>query len=85
MPPNLLLDQPPPTAPDQVWQGRLAVSDITYIPLVGGGWCYLASWMDLFTRRIVGWRVDENMEEALVIIPLRSALRTCLLYTSRCV
>ena len=24
----------------------------------------------------MGWRVDENMEEALVIIPLRSALRT---------
>lgn len=69
--PNLLLDQPPPTAPDQVWVG-----DITYLPLVGGGWCYLASWMDLFTRRIVSWRVDDNMEDALVIIPLRSALRT---------
>ncbi len=70
MPPNLLLNQPLPTAPDQVW-----VSDITYLPLVGGGWAYLASWMDLFTRRIVGWRVDDNMEEALVIIPLRTALR----------
>lgn len=69
--PNLLLNQPPPTAPDQVW-----VSDITYLPLVGGEWAYLATWMDLFTRRIVGWRVDDNMEDALVIIPLRNALRT---------
>ena len=43
MPPNLLLDQPPPTAPDHVWHGRLAVSDITYLPLGGGGWFYLAS------------------------------------------
>jgi len=69
--PNLLLDQPPPTAPDQVW-----VSDITYLPLADGGWAYLASWMDLFTRRIVGWRVDDNMEDALVIVPLRNALKT---------
>lgn len=71
MPPNLLLDQAPPEAPDQVW-----VSDITYLALVDGGWCYLASWMDLFTRRIVGWQVDDNMEDALVIVPLRNALRT---------
>jgi len=28
----------------------------------------------LFTRRIVGWRVDDNMEDALVIVPLREAL-----------
>ena len=31
--------------------------------------------MDLFSRRIVGWRVDDNMEDALVIIPLRTALQ----------
>lgn len=68
--PNLLLDQPPPTAPDHVW-----VSDITYLPLAGGGWCYLASWMDLFTRRIVGWQVDDNMGDALVIVPLQNALK----------
>lgn len=71
MPPNLLLDQPPPTSPDQVW-----VSDITYLPLTDGKWAYLASWMDLFSRRIVGWRVDENMGDALVIVPLRNALKT---------
>lgn len=67
---NLLLDQPPPTAPDQVW-----VSDITYLPLADGEWAYLASWMDLFTRRIIGWQVDDNMEDKLVIVPLRKALR----------
>ena len=68
--PNLLLGQPLPVAPNQVW-----VSDITYLPLVNGEWAYLGGWMDLFSRRIVGWRVDETMEDSLVILPLQSALQ----------
>ena len=68
--PNLLLDQSAPTVPNLVW-----VSDITYLPLTNGEWAYLGAWMDLFSRRIVGWRVDDNMEDALVISPLRMALQ----------
>ncbi|MFD2571504.1 DDE-type integrase/transposase/recombinase [Spirosoma soli] len=30
----------------------------------------------MFSRRIVGWRVDDNMEDDLVIIPLRNALQS---------
>jgi putative transposase len=67
--PNLLLGQPAPTAPNQVWVG-----DITYLPLQGGGWLYLATWLDRYSRKIVGWDVCESMPEDLVSEALRRAL-----------
>jgi len=66
--PNLLLQLGLPQAPDQVWVG-----DITYIPLIGGTWGYLATWMDLFSRRLVGWALDDNMRDELVIKAFRRA------------
>lgn len=66
---NLLLNKPKPDAPNQVW-----VSDITYMPLKGGKWAYLATWMDLYSRQIVGWELADNMEESLVREPLITAL-----------
>lgn len=68
--PNLLLDQTFPSTPNQVWVG-----DITYIPLTGGGFLYLAVWMDLFSRRIVGWHLQEHMREVLVVQALKNALQ----------
>lgn len=68
--PNLLIDAPPPDGINQCWVG-----DITYIPLVGGDFLYLALLMDLFSRRIVGWELRENMRETLVISALRAAIR----------
>lgn len=67
--PNLLLTLGAPNRPNQVW-----VSDITYLPLVGGEWAYLASWLDLFSRRIVGWCVDKTMEESLIIRAFNQAV-----------
>ena len=58
---NLLLNKPKPNAPNQIWG-----SDITYIALKSGKWAYLATYMDLYTRKIVGWKVDDNMRETLV-------------------
>jgi len=72
--PNLLLDLPPPDAPNQI-----IVGDITYLPTVINGyndWLYLAVWLDLFSRKIVGWQVDEHMEESLVIRALKKLIKT---------
>ena len=67
---NLLRSAPPPTRVNQVW-----VADITYIPLHGGGFAYLASIMDLFSRRVVGWELAEHMTEPLVLEALHQAIR----------
>ena len=67
--PNLLLARPRPTGPDQVW-----VSDITYIPLADGKWLYLAVWVDLWSRKVVGWCLADHMRDELVMRALRRAL-----------
>lgn len=67
--PNLLLDRPLPTRP-----GEVLVGDITYLPLPNGEWGYLAGWMDLYSRKLSGWRVDDNMEEELVHSALQQAV-----------
>ena len=66
--PNLL-DGLTITRPHQVF-----VSDITYLPLLSGQWAYLATWMDLYTRKIAGWQVAENMLAALIIRALQQAI-----------
>jgi transposase InsO family protein len=67
--PNRLLGQPAPTAPNRVWVG-----DITYLPRQGGGWRYLAVWLDRCSRKVVGWDVRDTMPEDLVSEALRRAL-----------
>lgn len=68
--PNLLLDRPSPQKPCEVWVG-----DITYIPLSAGRWAYLSVWMDLYSRKICGWHLDQHMREELVIQSFEKALR----------
>lgn len=50
------------------------VGDITYLPLATGEWAYLATWLDLCTRRIVGWALADNMEASLIIRALQQAI-----------
>ncbi|MEO6632943.1 MAG: IS3 family transposase [Mucilaginibacter sp.] len=60
--PNLLKGRPFPVRIDQVWVG-----DITFIPLQGNKWGYLAVWMDLFSRKVTGWQLRAHMREELVM------------------
>ena len=50
------------------------MGDITYLPKQGSGWLYLATWLDRYSRKIVGWDVRQSMPEDLVSEALRRAL-----------
>lgn len=67
--PNLLMDAPALDDINQAWVG-----DITYVPLIGGKFVYLALLMDLYSRRIIGWELREHMRETLVLEALRAAV-----------
>jgi putative transposase len=55
-------------APDQVW-----VSDITYLGCQEG-WEYLATVMDLCSRRIVGWAMQSTLDRSLTLKALQMAI-----------
>ena len=65
--PNLI-KQIKASGPDQVW-----ISDITYVATLEG-WLYLAVILDLFSRRVVGWKLGQTLESELVVTALRNAL-----------
>lgn len=52
------------------------VTDITYIYTLSDGWCYLSSILDLYSRKIIAWRLSTTMETGLVIDTLQDALST---------
>lgn len=56
------------TGINQLW-----VADITYIRL-REQFLYLAVVMDAFSRRVVGWSLDDSLEASLVVRALRNAL-----------
>ena len=53
--------------PNEKW-----VTDITYVA-TEEGWLYLASVMDLYARKIVGWHTSDRMTKELVLQALRQA------------
>ena len=54
--------------PNQIW-----LSDITYIHTVKNGWTYLASVLDVCTRKIVGYSYGRKMDRSLVISALTNS------------
>jgi transposase InsO family protein len=66
--PNLIRRRFTATRPNQLWLG-----DITYV-WTKEGWMFLACLLDVYSRRIVGWAVDETLEAAVACRALRNAL-----------
>lgn len=65
--PNTLNRQFNPTAPNQVW-----TADITYVWTLEG-WMYLAVILDLYSRQVIGWAIDDHMKTTLCIRALQMA------------
>ena len=59
-----------PAAPDVTWCG-----DITYLR-TDEGWLYLATVIDLFSRRVIGWSLADHMRTSLVADALEAAVAT---------
>lgn len=66
--PDLVTRAFAPGAPDVAW-----CQDITYIP-TGEGWLYLASVLDLGSRRLVGYSMADHMRTELVLDALSMAI-----------
>ena len=53
---------------NQVW-----VSDLTYVP-TRAGWLYLATVLDLASRRVVGWAMEDTLASDIALRALRMAI-----------
>jgi transposase InsO family protein len=67
--PNLLNRDFYASTPDTKYVG-----DITYIH-TGEGWLYLATVIDLYSRKVVGWSMDDTMKVSLVNDALNMAIK----------
>jgi putative transposase len=57
-----------PTGVDQIW-----VADITYVRL-GEAFVYLAVVLDAFSRKVIGWALDDHLEARLAVEALDMAI-----------
>jgi putative transposase len=65
---NVLMRQFIAAAPDRCWVG-----DITYLPS-DEGWLYLATLLDVCSRRVVGWALADHLRTELALEALQLAL-----------
>jgi putative transposase len=66
---NLRLTRDDATATNQVW-----VADINYLK-ANQRWIYLATIMDVYSRRILGWSLSRTRTTQLTVAALRYAMR----------
>jgi putative transposase len=66
--PDLVKRQFRAAGPDELW-----VADMTYVP-TWAGFIFLAIVLDVWSRRIVGWSIGEQMNTDLVLAALNMAL-----------
>ena len=57
-----------PKRPDQAW-----VTDAT-CALAAQGWLYVVALLDLYTRRIAGWAMDQTLDASLAVNALKMAI-----------
>ena len=69
--PNLLNRDFAPGELNKAW-----VSDITYLPLGNKKFSFLVTFMDLGSRRILGWAIDTSMTASFVLKALNMAVTT---------
>jgi len=67
---NILKREFSPDEPDAVW-----CTDITYIP-TDKGFVYLSCILDLFSRRIVAWKLAHTLETCYVVEAVKKAIKT---------
>ncbi len=58
---NLLQQEFSPAAPNSCWAGNITTIRTT------AGWRYLAVWIDLYSRRVVGWALGATKKATLVL------------------
>jgi transposase InsO family protein len=68
--PNLLERNFVAAAPNRIW-----LADITYVE-TDQGWLYLATVMDLYSRKIVGWAMADHLRAELPLAALAMAVAT---------
>lgn len=66
--PNVLARRFDSDEPNRVWVG-----DITYL-WTWEGWLFLAVLLDMFSRRVVGWAMDERIDRVVTLRALEMAL-----------
>jgi transposase InsO family protein len=51
------------------------VTDITYIHTIKDGWCYLASVMDLYSKKIIGYAMSKSIDTTLALQAVKNSIK----------